>query len=409
MATLSLPDLRRHVVAWQGFAARYRRASDLDVAACVQRLSCVQLDSIATVERSHVLVLGTRIGAVESGAISRLLATGRLFEYWAHEACLLAVEDWPLLRRRMRERRTHHWWGPVIASDRALASRILGEIGERGPLGSRHFEGKAGVGMWRRKPAKQMLDALWTAGDLVVCGRQGFQRLYDLPERILPPAVIAAPVLSEKETLRALIVRAVHARGALTASGIVEHYRLAGGTARLKPHLAALCRTGAIQQRAVADEAPPVYLPMPCDVDAANPPATGVLLSPFENLLWDRAFTTRLFGFNHLIEIYKRAHERTYGYYVLPFLLGDRLVGRADLKANRQERTIHVKALHLEAEVRRTAGIDARFEGALSRLARTLGLAAANAPLRHGARKRGGSCSAGAALLPRSRARLPNP
>src|SRR5258708_14711311 len=201
MAPLSIPELRRHVVAWQGFAARYRRASDLDVAACVQRLSCVQLDSIATVERSHLLVLGTRVGAVEPGAVQRLLAAGRLIEYWAHEACLLAVEDWPLLRRRMRERRIHHWWGPVIASDRALAARVLGEIRERGPLGSRHFAGDAGTGMWRRKPAKRMLDALWTAGDLVVCSRQGFQRLYDLPERILPAEIIAAPLLSDKATL----------------------------------------------------------------------------------------------------------------------------------------------------------------------------------------------------------------
>lgn len=376
MAPLSLPDLRRHVVARQGFAARYHRASDLDVAACVRRLSCVQLDSIATVERSHLLVLGTRIGAVEPGAISRLLASGRLFEYWAHEACLLAVEDWPLLRRRMRERRTHHWWGPVIASDRALAARVLGEIRERGPLGSRHFEGDAGTGMWRRKPAKRMLDALWTAGDLVVCGRQGFQRLYDLPERVLPAEVIAAPALGETATLRALIVRAVDSRGALTARGIVEHYRLTGGTARLRPHLAALCRSGAIAERAVADEGPPVYLPVPCDVGAAGPPASGVLLSPFENLLWDRDFTSRVFGFDHLIEIYKRAPERAYGYYVLPFLVGDRLVGRADIKANRREGTLHVKALHLEAGIRRRAGIDAHFERALARLARTVGLVA---------------------------------
>jgi hypothetical protein len=193
-------------------------------------------------------------------------------------------------------------------------------------------------------------------------------------------------VLSDKATLRALIVRAVHARGALTARGIVEHYRLAGGTARLKPHLAALCRGGAIQERAVADEGPPVYLPASCDVAAAAPPATGVLLSPFENLLWDRDFTSRLFGFDHLIEIYKRAHQRAYGYYVLPFLVGDRLVGRADIKANRQDGTLHVKSLHLEAGIRGRAGIDARFEQALERLARTLGLAAVTAP----SRRRGG-------------------
>jgi uncharacterized protein YcaQ len=337
-------------------------------------LSCVQLDSIAAVERSHLLVLGSRAGAVEPAAVSRLLAGGRLFEYWAHEACLLPIEDWPLLRHRMRERRTHHWWGPVIDSEPALAARILAEVRERGPLGSRHFEGRGGGGMWRLKPAKRMLDALWTAGELVVCGRQGFQRLYDLPERVLAAAVLAVPVPAEKETLRTLIVRAVNARGALTAHGIVEHYRLSGGTARIAPHLAALCRSGEIRKFAVSDSGPPVFLPAACDPLAAEPPAGGAFLSPFENLLWDRAFIRRVFGFNHLIEVYKQAHQRVYGYYVLPFLAGDRLVGRADLKAYRDEGLLRVKAVHLEPAVRRTAALAARFERALARLARVLGL-----------------------------------
>ena len=378
MTALSIAELRRHVVAWQGFANRFRRATAEDVAACVRRLSCVQLDSIATVERSHLLVMGTRVGAIEPGTVSRLLAAGRLFEYWAHEACLLSVEDWPLMRRRMRERRTHHWWGPVIASNPALASRVIAEIRERGPLASRHFEGEAGSGMWRRKPAKQMLDALWTAGELVVCGRQGFQRLYDLPERVLPAEILDGPAPSEAETLRRLILRAIAARGALTAAGILEHYRLKGGIARIKPHLAALCRAGRIQERSVADGGPAVYLPLPCDL-RSEPAGGGVLLSPFENLLWDRAFTLRLFGFNHLIEIYKRAHERSYGYYVLPFLFGDRLIGRADLKANRRDGTIEVKAFHLEPGIRSTSRLEEGFQRALARLARTLGMQRAGA------------------------------
>ena len=170
MAALPLAALRRHVVAWQGFATRYRRATEDDVAECVRRLSCVQLDSIAAVERSHLLVLGARTGAVDPAAVSRLLASGRLFEYWAHEACLLPVEDWPLLRHRMRERRTHHWWGPVIDSEPALAARILAEVRERGPLGSRHFEGRGGGGMWRletcQADARRLVD-----GGRVGCAR----------------------------------------------------------------------------------------------------------------------------------------------------------------------------------------------------------------------------------------------
>jgi uncharacterized protein YcaQ len=374
MATIPLAALRRHVVVRQGFAMRYRRATEDDVVECVRRLSCVQLDSIAAVERSHLLVLGARAGAVEPAAVSRLLASGRLFEYWAHEACLLPIEDWPLLRHRMHERRTHHWWGPVIDSEPALAARILDEIRERGPLGSRHFEGRGGGGMWRQKPAKRMLDALWTAGELVVRGRQGFQRLYDLPERVISATMLAARVPAERELLRTLIVRAVNARGALTAHGVVEHYRLRGGTARIAPHLAALCRAGEIQEFAVSDGGPPVYVPAACDPLAAEPAACGVFLSPFDNLLWDRAFTRRLFGFNHLIEVYKQAHQRVYGYYVLPFLAGDRLVGRADLKAYRDAGELRVRAFHLEPGVRRTAALAARFERALARLARSLGL-----------------------------------
>jgi len=371
--TLSLATLRRHVVACQGFATRYRRATADDVVACVQRLSCVQLDSIATVDRSHVLVLGSRAGAIEPGTVTGLLGCGRLFEYWGHEACLLPAEDWPLFRHRMLERRTHHWWGPVIDSNPALAARVLAEVRNRGPLGSRDFEGRGGGGMWRLKPAKQMLDALWTAGELVVCGRRGFQRLYDLPDRVLAPSVLEASVPDDGAAIRALVVRAVGARGALTGRGILDHYRLGGGLPRIAPHLAALCRSGEVRELAVSDGGPPVYVPGASDPSAADPPE-GVLLSPFDNLLWDRAFTQRLFGFEHLIEVYKKQHDRVYGYYVLPFLFRDRLVARVDLKAHREEGELRVKAFHLEPGVRRTVALAESFERALARLARTLGM-----------------------------------
>jgi uncharacterized protein len=374
MATISLESLRRHVVTWQGFANRYLRATDDDVVECVRRLSCVQLDTISTVERSHLLVLGSRVGGVAPDTISRLLASGRLFEYWAHEACLLAVEDWPLLRRRMRERRIHHWWGPVIDSNPSLAELILNTIREHGPIRSRDFEGRGGGGMWQLKPAKRMLDALWTAGELVVSGRQGFQRLYDLPERVLPPSIFTASELSEKETIRALIMRAVSSRGALTSRGIIDHYRFDGGQARISALLPEMCSDGDIRELAVSDGGPNVFLPSECDPSKADPPVGGVLLSPFENLLWDRVFARRLFSFDHLIEVYKREHERTYGYYVLPFLVGDCLVGRADLKAHRDDALLRVKAIHLEPGVRRSKVLVACFERALERLARTLGL-----------------------------------
>ncbi len=375
MTTLRLDDIRRHVVASQGYATRYRRATDDEVVQCVRRLSCVQLDSIATVERSHLLVLGSRIGAVDGQAVSRLLASGQLFEYWGHEACLMAVEDWPLLGFRMRERETtHQWWGPLIETEAELAAHILSEIRERGPLASRHFEGQGGGGMWRLKPAKKMLDCLWTAGKLVICGRQGFQRVYDLPERVLDPKVLSAPVMCDDETLRALIVRAVRARGALTASGIREHYRLRGRVDKLTPHLVDLCRSGELREYAIEDGGPPVYVPADSDPRKTPPPSGATLLSPFENLLWDRPFARRVFKFDHLIEVYKREHERAYGYYVLPLLVGDRFVGRADLKARRDAGRLELKSFHFEPGVRQTAALSSHLDRALARLAKTLGL-----------------------------------
>ena len=242
MPTLPLAALRRHVVAWQGFATRFRRASDNDVAECVRRLSCVQLDSIAAVERSHLLVLGARTGAVDPAAVSRLLASGRLFEYWAHEACLLPVEDWPLLLHRMHERRTHHWWGPVIDSEPALAARILDEVRAAWTArvaALRRARGRRDVAAQARQTdARRVVDGGRTGRARAV---KDFSGSIDLPERVLSAAVLAARAPAEKETVPTLVVRAVNARGALTAHGIVEHYRLQGGTARIASHLAALC------------------------------------------------------------------------------------------------------------------------------------------------------------------------
>jgi len=274
----------------------------------------------------------------------------------------------------MREREHHHWWGPVIASNRPLATRILGDIRERGPLGSRHFEGKGGGGMWNLKPAKKMLDALWTAGQLVVSGRQGFQRIYDLPERVLPVSILEAPVPTASETLRRLILKAVHARGVLTASGIVNHHKFKGGVTPLETPLDHLVRAGELKRLEVEDGDAPVFTTGDAEPDSTNKAANAVLLSPFENLLWDRAFVRRFFKFDHLIEVYKKQPHRQYGYYVLPFLWNDKLVGRADLKAHRDEGVLKVKAFHLEPGVRDTSTLRDAFHMALARLAKTLQL-----------------------------------
>jgi uncharacterized protein YcaQ len=370
--TVSLAQLRRYVVAHHGFAGRPRTSSAADVETTIGHLGCVQLDSISTVDRAHRLTLVSRLGRYPPGTVSKLLGAGRIFEYWAHEACLLPIGDFPLFKRRMVELRDVHWWGRE-RTDPETEQHVLEAISEQGALPSRAFEGKAGEGMWSWKPAKRALEHLFAAGEVVVAGRDGFQRLYDLPERVIPRELLDAPAPSEEEFRRGYALRAVESRGALTESGIAEHCRLKGGAGGMRPIVDGLAAEGLVRRVAVADGGPPVVVPAGAELDG-RVPVGGVLLSPFENMLWDRAFVERVFGFLPLIEVYKREHERIYGYYVLPFLYGDRLVGRADLKTERKEGALRVKAFHLEPGVRASRALAAAFEGALARLARALGL-----------------------------------
>ena len=370
-----LAVVRKIAIAAQGYAGRSRRGTTAEVAAAIGRLSCVQLDSISTVERSHRIALGARVGAYPRDAVSRLLTAGRLIEYWAHEACLLPSEDWALVRPAM-EIGGRRWYGQVDRTHPHLREHVLAEIRDRGPLGSRHFDGAARQGeMWGWKPAKQMLELLWNHGELVVAGRQGFQRLYDLPERVLPRAILEAPTPPEPERLRTLALRALRARGALTERGIVEHWRLKGGAARIRASVESLVADGLVERLAVEDGGAPVVVPAGTALDLSAP-TVSTLLSPFENLLWDRPFARRVFDFDHLIEVYKPAPQRRYGYYVLPLLWRDRIVGRADLKSDRSNGELVVKAFHREDGVRASAGLDEAFDRALDRLRRVIGLEA---------------------------------
>ncbi len=372
MRTVSITALRRIAIGAQGYAGRSRAGTRSEVEDAIRRLSCVQLDSITAVERSHRITLGSRVGAYPRETVSRLLGQGRIFEYWAHEACLVPVEEWPLFRSRMT--RHHPWRGDVTADHPELAEEVLAAIRERGPLASRDFEGTGGGGMWNWKPAKMVLESLWNSGEIVIAGRvSGFQRLYDLAERVIPREVLDAPVPDAATRDRELTLRAVRARGALTERGVAEHWRFKGGTARIRPHADALVADGLLERVRVDDGEADVLVAAGTDLDPPCPTAAA-LLSPFDNLLWDRPFARRMLGFDHVIEVYKRAHERQFGYYVLPFLWRDRIVGRADLKSERAEGTLVVKALHLEPGVRRSAALEEGFDRALDRLRRVVGL-----------------------------------
>ncbi|HEU0248186.1 MAG TPA: crosslink repair DNA glycosylase YcaQ family protein [Gaiellaceae bacterium] len=372
MRTISSTALRRLAIAAQGYTPRSRHGTKAEVEETIRALSCVQLDSITAVERSHRIALGSRVGAYPRETVSRLLGQGRIFEYWAHEACLIPVEEWPLFRPAMRNH--HPWRGDVIGEHPQLAEEVRAAVRERGPIASRDFDGKGGGGMWNWKPAKIMLEALWNNGEIVIAGRvSGFQRLYDLAERVIPRAVLEAPEPDEGRRLEELTIRAVRARGALTEAGIVEHWRLRGGAARIRPQVDELVREGLLERLRVEDGGADVLVPAGAPLDPPRPTAS-VLLSPFDNLLWDRPFARRILSFDHVIEVYKRAHERQYGYYVLPLLWRDRIVGRADLKSERGEGALVVKAFHLERGVRRSAALEAAFERALDRLRHTIGL-----------------------------------
>jgi uncharacterized protein YcaQ len=364
--------VRRLVLHAQGYAPRARRGTARDVESAIRRLSCVQLDSISAVERSHRIALTSRVGDYPKGTVPKLLRSGRVFEYWAHEACLLPIEAWPLFRPAMASG-GRRWYGNALEEHADVVELVLAEIEQRGPLGSRDFDGAGGGGMWNWKPAKRVLEALWNQGRLVVADRQGFQRRYDLAERVVPRELLDAPAPAEAEILRTFAFEAVRARGALTESGIVEHWRLRGGTARVRPHVDALVAEGALERVGLDDGGAPVVVPAGADLDLPAPTA-AVLLSPFDNLLWDRPYARRLLGFDHLIEVYKREHERRYGYYVLPLLWRDRIVGRADLKAERREGELVVKAFHRESGVRASASLDDALDRALARLARVIGL-----------------------------------
>ena len=373
METVSLAQLRRYLVAHQGYATRPRNARAADVADEVRRLSAVQLDSISTVDRAHRLTLASRIGRFAESAVTRLLRAGRIFEYWAHEACLVPIEDYPLFKRRMEHLRERHWWGRRHDHDPEVKERVLAAIREHGALPTRFFEGGGGGGMWNWKPEKRILEDLFAAGEVAVAGRDGFQRLYDLPERVIPRRYLEAPPPSEEEFRRGYALRAVQGRGALTEAGIAEHCRFRGGAKAMRPVVDALVADGLVRRVAVDDGGPPVVVPADAELDG-DVPRAGVLVCPFDSLLWDKPFVARVFGFEPLIEVYKREHERIYGYYVLPFLHGDRLVGRADLKSDRSEGVLRVRALHLEPGVRETKGLRDAFAKASTRLARAIGL-----------------------------------
>jgi uncharacterized protein YcaQ len=372
MREISLEAARRHAVRTQRLAARRRKASRAELVACIERLGCVQIDSISVVDRSQRLVLASRCGRVPANAHDALLRSGQVFEYWAHEACLLPSADEPHYRRDKRASgQFHRWYGPILQEHKALADEVMAMARERGEISSRDFGG-AGKGYWEWTPAKRVLDALWTAGQLAIAGRSGMERRYALPERVLPQAVLEAPEPPVEATRRMQVERAVRARGIASEARISDYFRVKGKRRTLAPAVEELV-AGGVLERLRMRELGDTWLVPAEDAERAiagdGPPTGAFLLSPFDNLLWDRFEAEHLFGFEHRLEIYKPAATRIYGYYVLPLLDGSEVVGRVDMKADRKAGTLRALAVHWQRRSRPRA-----LREALGRLAHVLGL-----------------------------------
>ncbi|KQT53903.1 MULTISPECIES: winged helix-turn-helix domain-containing protein [unclassified Aureimonas] len=350
---LSLASARRIALAAQGFGEA-RPAEVLDwrrMGRVVQRLHLLQIDSVSVSARAHYMPLFSRLGAypratLEGAAWGR---PRRLFEYWAHEASLLPLELQPLLRWRMeRAAAGLGIYGGLarFAKDRREAvEAVFRRIETEGALATSQMEGPKGRGgWWGWSDTKQALEYLFWAGRITTATRRGFQRVYDLPERVLPAAVHGAPTPSLEDAQRELLMRSAQALGIATSGDLRDYFRLSPEDVR--PRLAELVEAGALLPVAVEGWSQPAYLH-----PAARVPrriTATALLSPFDPLVFERDRTERLFGFRYRIEIYTPAEKRVHGYYVLPFLLGERLVARVDLKADRAAGTLRVLSAHAE-------------------------------------------------------------
>lgn len=352
--SLSLAQARRLALTAQHFGAGAGGVRGIrTLGTTVGKLGLLQIDSVNVLVRSHYLPLYSRFGGYDADLLDRAAYGGQrrvLFEYWGHEASLLPLALHPLLRWRMeRAKRGEGTWASLrrYAKDHApLIDAALKQIAARGPLGASELEdaGRAKGGWWGWSQGKKTLEWLFWTGAVTTARRRNFERLYDLTERVLPPEVIAAPTPAKEEAQRRLMTIAARALGVATLRDLRDYFRLPAEDASRR--LTELVEEGLLIPVNVEGWKQQAYLSsgarLPRSVNAA------ALLSPFDSLIWERQRTERLFGFSYRLEIYTPAHKRQHGYYVLPFLLGDRLVARLDLKSDRQRRCLQVRGGSVE-------------------------------------------------------------
>jgi uncharacterized protein YcaQ len=366
---LSAEQARRLALAAQGFG-RARPSGRVDarrLRRAIDDVGLLQLDSVNVFLRSHYMPLFSRLGPYPREALDQLAwhedrqgkarrARRRdLFEYWGHEASLLPVELQPLLRWRMARADSLAWRGVrrIAAEQPQLLEFVLREVRERGPLrasdlAAENRQRKSGE-MWSWSEEKTALEYLFYSGQLCAARRVNFERLYDLPERVLPRQALDAPTPTQEEAQRRLLLIAAKRLGVATEPDLGDYFRLPRKES--KARVAELAEDGRLAPVRVEGWSQPAYLASERPTGLRRAASARALLTPFDSLVWARERTERLFGFRYRIEIYVPAPKRVYGYYVLPFLLGDRLVARVDLKSDRQAGVLRVQSAFAEPEV----------------------------------------------------------
>jgi hypothetical protein len=343
----------------------------------VDRLGVLQIDAVNVLVRAHYVPLYSRLGPyaqerLDDAAYGR---TRSLFEYWGHQASLLPVSLQPLFRWRMQKagslEQIYAGLARFVRARRSYVDSVLEEVRERGALRAGELTSSVPRtgGWWGWSDAKRALEFLFWAGLVTTRSRKNFERIYDLTERVLPPEIVAAPTPSIEDAHRELVRISARALGIATEDDLADYFRLRLGDVR--PRIAELVEERVLTAVLIEGITKPTYL-----VAGAKLPreATGrAILSPFDPLVWHRARTHRLFDFHYRISIYTPEHLRKHGYYVLPFLDGDALAARVDLKAARDSSTLLVQSVHLEpgSDMKKTA---ASLAAELREVATWLGL-----------------------------------
>jgi uncharacterized protein YcaQ len=384
VVSLSAAQARRIAVSAQGFGEPAPRGpvTRAHLRRLIGRIQVLQLDSVSVTVRAHYAPVFSRLGGydrdvLDAAAWRHTARSPRLLvEYWAHEAALMAVDDWPLMRWRMREYVHGRWGTEIVRKNPKLAEDIVAAVAELGPSTAGQIEayleaeprGRKGP-WWDRSETKWVAEALWSSGVLTTATRVGFARHYDLSERVLPPEVLAREV-DDDEAIRELALRAATALGVATEADIRDYFRLSAR--QVKPALAELVDEGHLEAVEVDGWTAPAYLRSGQTVPRRD--RGTALLCPFDPLIFFRPRVERLFAFHYRIEIYVPQHKRQFGYYVWPFLLDGRLVGRVDLKADRGADALQVVGAFTEPG-ERPAEVAAALAVELRRMADWLGLA----------------------------------